>query len=72
MNAPEKCPKCGGRMEEGFVLDQSHSARLVSRWVEGKPVVSFFMGAKINGRAQRDIVSFRCIACGFLESYAPD
>jgi hypothetical protein len=22
MNVPEKCPKCCGRMEEGFVLDQ--------------------------------------------------
>ena len=70
MNAPEKCSKCGGRMVEGFVLDQSHAARLVSKWVEGKPEVSFFMGAKVDGRAQIPIQSFRCVVCGFLESYA--
>lgn len=71
MNAPEKCPKCGGRMEEGFVLDQSHAARLVSCWVEGTPEMTFFGNAKIFDRTKRDIRSFRCVACGFLESYAP-
>lgn len=71
MKPPEKCLKCGGRMEEGFVLDQSHARRLVSKWVAGKPEVSFFMGANIDGREQHEIRSYRCIVCGFLESYAP-
>ena len=72
MNAPEKCPKCGGRMEDGFVLDQSHGARLVSRWVEGIPKLSFFDNVKVDPLRSRNIVSFRCVSCGFLESYAPD
>jgi hypothetical protein len=72
MKPPEKCLKCGGRMAEGFVLDQSQACRLVSKWVEGKPEVSFFMGARINGREQHEIRSYRCIVCGFLESYAPE
>lgn len=60
-------------MEEGFLLERSHgNYRNVSKWVEGKPEVSFFMGAKINGRAQREIRSYRCIVCGYLESYAPE
>ena len=71
MNAPENCPKCGGRMEEGFVLDQSHAARLVSRWVEGIPRLSFFGNVKVDALRRRNIVSFRCASCGFLESYAP-
>lgn len=72
MNAPEKCPKCGGRMVEGFVLDQSHGARLVSSWVSGKPEPAFWTGTKIRGREQFKIRSFRCVYCGFLESYASD
>lgn len=72
MNAPEKCSKCGGRMEEGFVLDQSHGARFVSRWVEGVPKFSFLGNVKVDGLRRRNIVSFRCVSCGLLESYAPD
>lgn len=72
MNAPVQCPKCGGRMEVGFIFEYIHTCRQVSQWVEGKPEISFFMGAKIDGRAQRDIRSFRCVSCGFLEFYAPD
>lgn len=72
MNVPEKCPKCGGRMEEGFVLDQSHLTRFVSCWVEGSPEKTFLGNTKVSDRRQRNIRSFRCVACGFLESFAPD
>ena len=70
MNTPDKCPKCGGRMEEGFILEHVNACRHVSRWVEGKPEISFFMGARVDGRVQLQIQSFRCVVCGLLESYA--
>ena len=72
MKFPETCSKCGGRMEEGFVLDQTYGACLTSKWIEGRPIKAFLTGIKIRGRTAREIQSFRCTICGFLESYAPD
>ncbi len=67
---PEKCPKCGGRMEQGFVLDNTHGGRLVSQWAEGAPVKSFWVGTKLPDEKLVPIGTFRCSGCGFLESYA--
>jgi hypothetical protein len=63
------CPKCGKAMAEGFVLDQSHGARLVSHWHAGKPVKSLWLGLKLPA-TKHPIESWRCTACGFLEHYA--
>jgi len=65
-----KCPKCGNRMEEGFILDHTHGGRLQSAWVEGKPQRSFWTGIKMRGTSQHPVSTFRCERCGFLESYA--
>ena len=64
------CVKCGGEMEEGFVLDNTHGARLQSGWVEGAPEPSFWTGLKLKGKEQIPITTFRCRRCGYLESYA--
>jgi hypothetical protein len=65
------CMKCGATMEEGFVLDYTHGARLQSKWVEGTPERSIWTGIKVKGKDQLPIVTFRCARCGYLESYAP-
>lgn len=70
MSTSTKYPKCGGKMQEGFILDASHATRLVSRWVAGKPEKSFWMGLQISDKDQFLIQSYRCVACGYLESYA--
>lgn len=70
MSTPTKCPKCDGEMQEGFILDSSHGSRLVSRWIAGKPEVSFWVGMKIHDKEQHQTQSFRCTKCGYLESYA--
>lgn len=37
MNQPVlSCPKCNGEMLEGFVMDSTFGAALVSQWVKGK------------------------------------
>ena len=60
-------------MQEGFIPDAvSHGNRRVSRWVAGKPEASFWEGTKIEGMEQHFIQSFRCVACGYLESYAKE
>lgn len=64
------CPKCSGKMQEGFICDHSHGFRLVSTWVEGAPEKSVWTGVKLKGRKTIEARTFRCDKCGFLEAYA--
>ena len=71
MNEPPKCTKCQSPMEEGYTLDLGHgNTRQVAQWVSGPPERSIWMGLKTKGKRQREIHTFRCVNCGFLESYA--
>jgi hypothetical protein len=67
--APE-CSKCGGEMEDGFMLDCSHAARVVARWVAGKSEPSFWTGTKVRDKELHETQTFRCTKCRYLESYA--
>lgn len=64
------CPKCSGKMQEGFMLDRQDALRQVSTWVEGTPEKSLWTGIRLKGRRTIDTCTFRCDKCGFLESYA--
>ena len=66
------CPKCGSRMEPGFMLERGGGPRDQQvRWVEGEPVARwFFSGVKLEGREALPVTTFRCDGCGFLESFA--
>ncbi len=65
------CAKCGGEMQEGFILDTSRGPVLVSRWIQGSPETSAWTGGvKVGGRECRSVTTYRCAACGYLESYA--
>lgn len=70
MNVMLECPKCKGRMEEGFLLDNTHGGYAASRWVKGAPEKSFWTGIKIRNKEQRAVSTFRCASCGYLELYA--
>jgi hypothetical protein len=65
-----ECAKCGGRMHEGFIKDEGHSATHPSKWVEGPPEKSFWMGLKTRGKKQVQVTTYRCDRCGYLESFA--
>ena len=70
-DTPDRCPKCSGEMQRGFVLDNSYGARLISHWVPGGPEKSFWNGTKwTDEETHIPIAAFRCASCGFLESYA--
>jgi hypothetical protein len=71
-HTPKQCPKCDGSMEQGFILDMTHGARLISQWAPGAPVKSFWTGTKLPAEKLIPIGVFRCATCGFLESYARD
>jgi len=64
------CPKCQGEMVQGFVVDYAHAGAVVSTWVEGPPKRSFWFGTKVPLEKSIPIGTFRCAACGYLESYA--
>jgi len=68
--AVDHCPKCKGAMEQGYVLDHTYGARVVSHWAKGAPQKSFFMGTKLPDQQLVPIGTYRCSACGYLEAYA--
>ncbi len=68
--AAHDCPKCQGRMAEGFVTDNTYGGVSVTRWYAGLPRKSMWTGLKLRGVEQHDIVTWRCARCGYLENYA--
>ena len=70
MESKMKCPKCGGEMEEGFTKDVIYGGAVPSNWIEGEPEKSIWGGTKTKGKLQVQITTYRCIGCGYLESYA--
>ncbi|MGH9852640.1 MAG: hypothetical protein ACREBD_22620 [Blastocatellia bacterium] len=66
-----QCPKCRSQMEEGFIADHADgNATTISEWVEGPPDKRWW-GLKTGGKEKLRVVTFRCVRCGYLESYAP-
>ena len=64
-----RCPKCGSEMEIGYLLDHAHVNLVPTLWIKGVLERSFWWLAKIRGKTKRMVVSYRCVDCGFLESY---
>ena len=61
-----KCPKCGSEMQEGFIVEH----RQPVRWIAGPPEKSILGGFK-GGGENREIKTYLCPGCYYLESYAP-
>jgi len=57
MSEAKKCPKCGGEMEEGYLIRIDSAKRIVWR----KPGLS---GIKTHG-----ISGYKCAKCGYLELF---
>ena len=65
------CPKCQGRMTEGFIVDSGdYGTASVATWQGGEPKKSFWTGLKQDKKAQIQVTTLRCDRCGFLENYA--
>ena len=65
------CPKCQARMEEGYIIDNTYGGRVVSTWIAGAPEKSYWTGLRVKQRRAHSTESWRCTACGYLETYAP-
>ena len=58
-------------MEEGFTVDMGdYSMPTVGAWHPGKPQKTWW-GLNVTKADKREIVTWRCTSCGYLESYAP-
>lgn len=69
-NAEPVCPKCRATMEEGFIVDSGHyNSEMVSTWMEGQPDERWW-GLKTGSKEKLKVSTYRCTACGYLESYA--
>ena len=68
-----RCGKCNVDMEEGFLLEKGDVGVLSPQnWITGKPERSLLTGLKLKGRQVYDVRTYRCIRCGYLESYADE
>jgi len=68
--APD-CPRCSSTMEDGFIIDKAHhSIPQTQKWVQGPYEYSFWKGLRLRDKTVFEVTTFRCIRCGYLESYA--
>jgi phage FluMu protein Com len=71
MSVEKKCPKCQNEMEEGFIPDGiGPMATRITEWYAGAAEKSVWFGLSTMGKTSREIRTYRCTKCGFLESYA--
>ena len=62
------CPRCGGQMEPGIMLDHAYLMYRQAEWAKGEPQRSIWFGVRSFPTLKVD--TYRCKACGYLESYA--
>lgn len=65
-----KCLRCQGEMERGFLLERESVAPTPLNWVEDGPEYRF-LSLKTAGKRTYEVIAYRCLACGYLELYAP-
>jgi hypothetical protein len=70
MQQQNACPKCRATMQPGYVVDYTYGGVLVSSWIEGIPEKGWFGGLRVWRKRKVPITTYRCPACGYLESYA--
>jgi hypothetical protein len=64
-----RCAKCGGLMQTGFIVDRSYGSAFQEEWVQGRPR-SFLYRVILRGARRQKVLTYRCADCGYLESYA--
>ncbi len=64
-----KCGDCGGEMEAGFLVDFTPGPTH-GRWCKGDIHTTYLGRAQIDRDDTRTVVTYRCLGCGFLRSYA--
>ena len=65
-NSKLVCLRCKGTMEAGFIPNPLKGEQ---SWFEGEPPTTY-RASFMFGRKPFVVVTHRCSACGYLESYA--
>lgn len=65
-----ECSKCGGRMEEGAVVDMGYGGAVQSMWVEGLSHEGGSPEGQTGIKRKIAITTQRCGNCGYIDSYA--
>jgi hypothetical protein len=68
----QKCIRCDGELEPGFMVDKGESDfSRQANWASGEPNTSFFRLSVVkSGNKTLPVTTYRCVACGRLESFA--
>ena len=64
------CLRCQSAMQLGFIIDGHQNGFAQEAWSPGEPQKSFWLGLKLDRDQMLPVVSYRCLSCGYLESYA--
>ncbi len=64
------CQKCNSSMEEGYVSDSMLTESKPETWTEGKTSKSVWACLTKSDKRSFEVIIYRCINCGYLESYA--
>jgi hypothetical protein len=57
-------------MDEGFMLDHTHGGYGEPTFILG-PMRKKWWGIQTKGQSKLKVITYRCVRCGFLESFAP-
>jgi len=68
-NKTPQCPRCDGTMIRGLIVDNTYGATLQQTWIAGVPTKGW-LGDKMPKGLKVKVATWRCDACGYLESYA--
>jgi hypothetical protein len=64
-----RCVRCDGELEPGFIEDTGQSSRGRARWIQGEIETGALGGTRVFGKDRFDIRAFRCRSCGRLELF---
>lgn len=64
------CSKCSGQMQEGLIVDLNYKGAIPSMWVEDQGGTNTASGTGDNNKRKVKTITYRCLNCGFLDSYA--
>lgn len=68
------CLRCNGMLEPGFLIDRADLGfTRQAMWASGDPKAAAAWDVSVvAGKADtRNVVTYRCVDCGRLESFAP-
>ena len=62
------CPKCRGRMTQGYLYLPDTGGRV--KWLDGEPGFWQAMKSAFSGVKSSELTARRCTQCGFVEFFA--